>query len=197
MDNIKDNGDKASELFPPSIKGKDLFSDGESKREFTANGTKYYVMEFDKCMTIARLHAYTMLSKSFATGTTAQEDFQYFVQLRDLLADSFASGIGKNIATIMSQLESRIDSYKKNLVTGYPYALYLCTLMICRSDEDLSTWDFDKALDKINDWSKEGFSCLPFLRLAEMYTPDLLAIKKSLADGLTLKDLQVMLGILE
>ena len=197
MDNIKENANKASELFPPTIKGKDLFENGESKREFTANGTKYFVMEFDKCMTIARLHAYTMLSKSFATGTTAQEDFKYFVQLRDLLADSFASGIGQNISTIMSLIESRIESYQKSVVTGYPYALYLCTLMICRADEDLATWDFDKALDKINDWSEEGFSCLPFLRLAEMYTPDLLAIKKNLADGLTLKDLQVMLGILE
>jgi len=197
MDSIKENANKASELFPPTIKGKDLFENGESKREFTANGTKYFVMDYDQCMTIGRLHAQIMLSKSFVTGTTAQEDFTYFLELRDLLADSFASGIGKNIATIMSRLESRVEMYKKNLVTGYPYALYLCTLFICKADEDLSKWSFDQALEKINDWSEEGFSCLPFLRLAEIFTPDLLVIKKNLQDGLTLDDLRTMLGILE
>ncbi|MDB4433154.1 hypothetical protein N9166_00260 [bacterium] len=72
----------------------------------------------------------------------------------------------KNMNNLLRDCMNNLDSFKGELTSRYPAAYYICTLFIIREGEDLNSWNFEAADEKINDWVKENYRAVDFFGLA-------------------------------
>lgn len=126
-------------------------------KSFMANGKKYIVSE---TISIARFKQYEKLVPRLTFGL----DFnQLFANLKTafeaLNKQQFA-----NSAIILHNLMNGISKVEDdNRVNP---ALLMASLMINREDEDVSVYNENIALDKINDWQVEGLDMMGFFQFS-------------------------------
>lgn len=148
---------------------KSLIENGKFKKEFTANGVKYIVCPPDKIFNIDRQIAYHNIETAFSLNQTPTAIKQRFVNLWETiirLMKATGDDWQKNMNDLLRDCMNNLDSFKGELTSRYPAAYYICTLFIIREGEDLSTWNFDLADEKIDDWVKENLNAVDFFGLA-------------------------------
>ena len=146
---------------------KSLIKDGKYVEEFTANGTKYIMQEADKVFNINRQVAFNNLEIAFALNQTPTSIRLRFKKIYNtVIRLSGRDNWEKNMETLIRDSINNLDSFKGELTSRYPAAYYLCTLFITRENEDLSTWDFELADKKIDDWVAENIRAVDFFGLA-------------------------------
>lgn len=133
--------------------------------EFMANGKKYLI-QFNK-LSIERYSMYEKLGLELGFGVGYKGIFDAFLEVFNALtkgnnlleAHHKASTIAFNqLTAIQKQGDSRV-----------PSQIMFCTLFCNTEGEDLSTWDEDLALRKINDWKVEGLNVISFFHLASNF----------------------------
>lgn len=124
--------------------------------EFEANGIKYYVKQ---SLSVERFRWFEKYQIDFGFGRTYKS-----------IADSLKKAVefgnkGKGIEAwnIVLNLISAIgDGLEKRSNN----AMLMCALFIVTEDEDLTKWDEQEQMAKINNWNKEGYDVNSFFQLA-------------------------------
>lgn len=126
--------------------------------EFEANGKKYYVA---KSVSIARYEEYEKIQPLLTFGVDFKSIFKNIRKAWDYLNDPK----GRNdAAVVLHNLMSAITEIEKE--DRAEPGLLICALFINREGEDVAVYDKQIALDKINDWRKEGYDIDSFFLLA-------------------------------
>lgn len=164
--------DEVAKLYDLKGLPKRLISGDKLTRNFTANGTDYILLFPNECFNINRQEAYNNILIAFGTGQTPTQiklsinEILANVQQLFMVTDSRVKT--KHMQSILEGLMNFNESFKGSLTSRYSPALFICTLFIFRRGEDLSKeWDFEDALLKINDWTKENISVHDFFLLAQ------------------------------
>ena len=168
-DQVKDNFEITLKKIGAINQPKSLIQDGKFLDEFTANGTKYFVMPADKVFNIDRQVAYHNIETAFALNQTPTAIKSRFVKTWNTvirLMQATGEDWQKNMDNLLRDCMNNLDSFKGELTSRYPAAYYICSLFIIKEGEDLNTWDFDLANAKIDDWCKENLKAVDFFGLA-------------------------------
>ena len=178
-DILKEKLDATLEKLKVINKPRSLIIDGKFESEFVANGVKYYVCPPDKIFNIDRQVAYHNIETAFALNQTPTsiktrfiETWNNIIRLMKATGDDWQKTMNKLLRDCMNN----VDSFKGELTSRYPAAYYICTLFIIREEEDLNTWTFEQADEKINDWVKENLSAVDFFGLALAMSKELQTI---------------------
>ena len=168
-DAIKEQFEKTLKKIGAINAPKSLLKDGKFQSKFTANGTNYIAMPPDKVFNIDRQVAYHNIETAFAlnqTPTSIKERVSKMWETVIRLMGAKGEDWQKNMDTMLRDCMNNMDSFKGELTSRYPMAYYICTLFIIREGEDLSTWNFEMADEKIDDWVKENIASVDFFGLA-------------------------------
>ena len=168
-DKIQEQFDKTMLKIGSINAPRSLIVDGKFETEFKANGVKYIVMPADKVFNIDRQVAYNNIETAFAlnqTPTSVKDRFTLTCNTVIRLMQATGDDWQKNMDTLLRDCMNNLDSFKGELTSRYPAAYYICTLFIIRENEDLSTWNFELADEKIDDWVKENLKSVDFFGLA-------------------------------
>jgi hypothetical protein len=123
---------------------------------FVANGQKYIVRSD---LTVKRFEVFERLQIEMTYGVT-------FKELFDKLTDAYSCLQSFKIADACVIIYNILKGIsRKNEERKHP-ALLLCTLFLCRENENLAEWTEADAIEKIMDWEKEGISSSDFFQLA-------------------------------
>ena len=125
---------------------------------FDANGRKYII---HSALTIERFEHFEDLEVQIGLGVT-------FEQLHGKAKEAYAALNSRegNLADASVILNDIIQGVARVRNGRQIPTLLLCTLFICREGEDRSKYDRAEAVEKINDWRKEGYSVADFFSLA-------------------------------
>jgi hypothetical protein len=168
-DKIQEQFDKTMLKLKAINAPRSLLVGGKFQTEFMANGTKYIVLPADKVFNIDRQVAYNNIETAFAlnqTPTRVKERFTITWNTVIRLMQTTGDDWQKNMDKLLRDCMNNLDSFKGELTSRYPAAYYICTLFIIREGEDLSTWSFELADEKIDDWVKENLNAVDFFGLA-------------------------------
>lgn len=169
-DILKEKFDKTLKKIGAINKPKSLLNDeGKLITEFVANGNKYSICTPDKCFNIDRQVAFHNIETAFAlnqTPTSIKQRFNKNLETIMRIMQAKGSDWNKLMETLLRDSLNNLDSFKGELTSRYPMAYYLCTLFIIREGEDLSSWDFELADSKIDDWVKENIAATDFFGIA-------------------------------
>lgn len=132
-------------------------------KEFTANGVRYII---HNKMCIDRYMEYEMLQPAIGLGITFDELFQ---NLKRAYAALNKQNFADSAVIIHNMMNGVKDVQEKKRV--HP-ALKMCALFINRENEDLGIYDPNLMEEKINDWTKEGYSLNDFFSLAVNSIPN-------------------------
>lgn len=124
---------------------------------FTANGRKYVIADG---VSIARFEEYEKLQPILAYGINHKEIFTHLRKAWDYLN----SGKPNNAAVVLHNVMAGIENVDKE-DRVHP-GLLIAALFINREDEDVSKYDKNLSLEKINDWREEGYDVTSFFLLA-------------------------------
>jgi hypothetical protein len=124
--------------------------------EFEAKGIKNYVKS---SLSVERYRIFEKLQVEFGYGRSF-EDFHKQLEKSVELANKGKSLEAWNIVFNLK------DGVGKSLEKSAHPAMLICSLFIVWEDEDLTTWDEQKAEEKIKTWNDEGFDMNGFFRLA-------------------------------
>jgi hypothetical protein len=165
-DNIRNKLEKTEELIKGVKPTKRIIKDGKLLREFTANGTRYYIRPIEEVWTVERMTAYQNINTIFALAKTPIEIVDAFQQYKQIIIDMMTVETkAKATDKLIKHTYNMIDSVYNNL-NRYPQSLYICSLFIIRENEDVSKWSFELADEKIEDWAKANYNMSDFLALA-------------------------------
>lgn len=119
--------------------------------KFIANGKTYYIQ--DK-LSIARHIQYEHQAPQVMYGMSTTRTQQSFTEIYNALGtgNSVMGSVQKAMEICINQLFA-LKSYDERPV---PLVYRFCALFVNRADEDVTKWDENIAMDKINDWTKEG-----------------------------------------
>lgn len=124
--------------------------------EFEANGVKYYIKQ---SLSVERFRWFEKYQIDFGFGRT-------YKSIHDALKKSIDLGNkGKGIEAwniIINLVMAIGDGLEKRTNN----AMMICALFIVTEDEDLTKWDEQEQLAKIDNWNKEGISAQSFFQLA-------------------------------
>ena len=137
------------------VKTIDLFK----VKTFEANGHKYSI---SKKISIARWKEYEKLEPRLTYGLNFDDIFKQLKKAYEALNTKAGNVLDAGIIlhNIMSGIKNIEDSSRE-----HP-ALLMAALVINREGEDSALFDEAAQLEKINDWSKEGYDVLPFFIFA-------------------------------
>ena len=182
--------DKLREQFDETLKKlktinnpKSLIVDGKLVKDFEANGTKYVICAPDKVFNIGRQTAYYNINTAFALNQTPTEIKQRFQRNLNNIMRLMKAKDGdwsKLMEKFLRDALNNLDSFKGELTSRYPMAFYLCTLFFIKEGEDLKTWDFKLADDKINDWVEANINALDFFSIARLFSVESQEILKDI-----------------
>jgi len=152
--------------------------------KFIANGKTYYI-EYDQ-MTITRFQEYERLGVEMGFGVQYQDLYKTLSDIYTTLTtgNSILEAHNKAATIALNQMSAIKDQGEKRV----PQQVLFCTLFINEKGEDLTTWSYSAAMDKIEDWKKEGIAAIDFFTLAANM---LSGFQESLANILTVAKLQV------
>lgn len=169
MDKVKQEFEQTLSKINAINKPVSLIENGIFKREFEANGKKYFIMPADEVFNIDRQVAYHNIETAFALNQTPteikarfSETWQTIIKLMSAKGDEKDNLMNKFLRDALNNL----DSFKGELTSRYPAAYYICTLFIITEGEDLAKWTFETANEKIDDWTKANIKAVDFLGLA-------------------------------
>lgn len=123
---------------------------------FTANGQKYIIHQ---AMTIKRFEIYERLQLEVAYGIEFENIATQLNAAYDDLQKFKAADASVKIHNILFGLSRKLGNRELNI-------LLLCSLFVCRENEDLTAWTEAEASEKINDWRTEGIDIQDFFKLA-------------------------------
>lgn len=123
---------------------------------FTANGVKYLV---HTALAIERFIEFEKLQIQVGYGVDFRNLFHKINEAFHYLNNGLPADAAVVLHNVMKGVADNLEE-RENPV------LNLCTLYICREDEDLTTYDYALNQAKIDDWKKEGISIDSFFVLA-------------------------------
>ena len=127
-----------------------------NQSSFEANGKTYYVKN---SLSVERFRHFEKYQVDFGFGRTYKsisESLRKSIELAN-------KGKGLEAWNIIFNLMNAVgDSLDKRVNNG----MLICALFIVTEDEDLTKWDEQEQLNKINDWNTEGYDVNSFFRLA-------------------------------
>jgi hypothetical protein len=180
-DELQENFNNVLSKMKVINKPRSLIVDGKFETEFKANGVLYRVMPPDQIFNIDRQVAYHNIETAFALNQTPTsikrrfiETYNNIIRLMKATGDDWQKTMDK----LLRDCLNNVDSFKGELTSRYPAAYYICTLFIIKKDEDLNTWNFEMANEKIDDWVKENLSATDFFGLALAISKELQTILK-------------------
>lgn len=182
-DKLREQFDETLKKINAINKPISLIENGHLKTEFVANGNKYVIMNPDQVFNIGRQTAYHNIQTAFALNQTPTEIKQRFQRnLNNIMRLMEAKGgdWSKLMETFLRDALNNLDSFKGELTSRYPMAFYLCTLFFIKEGEDLKTWDFKLADDKINDWVEANINALDFFSIARLFSVESQEILKDI-----------------
>jgi hypothetical protein len=186
-DKIRDEFDKVMDKLEIINRPKSLFENGKVKTEFEANGKKYAVLPMQKVFNFGRQLAYQNFELAFAINQTPQEIADRFVKLYEnqirLMASTGTDWMKYQDENLRDCLNS-VDSMKGEHTKRLPSAYFICSLFICKEGEDLSSWSWEDALEKVEDWTKENLNPWDFFTLALRSSKNSMEILKEDLEGI-------------
>ena len=129
---------------------------GANDNSFVANNVKYIVRSD---LTVKRFEVFERLQIEMTFGTTFKEIAAKLNEAYACLQSMKMADASVIVYNILNGISGKMDNRE------HP-ALLLCSLFICRENEDLSQWTEADAVEKINDWKAEGISMTDFFQLA-------------------------------
>ena len=124
--------------------------------EFMANGKKYFVKQ---SLSVERFRWFEKYQVDFGFGRS-------YKSIADALKKAVDFGNkGKGIEAwniVLNLIMAIGDGLEKRTNN----AMMICALFIVTEDEDLTKWDEQMQLEKINDWNTEGYDVNSFFQLA-------------------------------
>lgn len=136
---------------------KDIKSIPAGVREFQANGKRYIIM--DK-ITVLRYKEYEKLVPRLTFGLDFNEMYKNLEKMYAALnKQQFA-----NSAVICHNMMNGISNV--NDPNRVHPAMMMAALVINREDENPGSYDETLMMDKINDWTVEGFDMMSFFELS-------------------------------
>lgn len=168
-DALQDEFDKVMEKIKAINKPISIIENGDYKKEFEANGTKYMIMPADKVFNIGRQTAFYNIDIAFALNQTPTSIKLRFAEMwNNIIRLMSVKGAEheKLMAKLVTDALNNNESFKGELTSRYPAAYYLCTLFIIAEGEDLQSWSFESANKKIDDWVQANIRSVDFFGLA-------------------------------
>ena len=123
---------------------------------FTANGQKYVIRH---SLTISRYEEFEKLQIRVGYGVDFAVLFGNMRKVYDLMNGGKIADAAVTLYNTMENVAQHMDGRENEV-------LLLCTLFICRPDEDTAIYDEALAKEKIEDWKLEGIDIKFFFRLA-------------------------------
>ena len=123
---------------------------------FTANGNKYIIRT---SLTLERYEEFENLETFVTYGVTFRNLFMNMRKTYDDLNANKIADASVTLHNVMHGIAAKL-SERENEV------LLLCSLFICREDEDVRKYDKDLTREKIEDWKNEGIEMDSFFSLA-------------------------------
>lgn len=138
---------------------------------FTANGNKYFIRT---SLTITRFEEFEKLQVQVGYGLDFKTIFTNLNRAYGSLNDMKPAD-----ASVI--LYNMINGVQQNLEMRENQVLQICSLFICREDEDMTKFDPMFMVSKINDWKAEGITMDNFFTIASNLVTGFIPIFK---DGL-------------
>lgn len=124
--------------------------------EFMANGTKYFIKQ---SLSVERFRWFEKYQVDFGFGRgykSIAESLKKSIDLGNKGKGIEAWNIILNLTRAIGEgLEKRTNN-----------AMMICALFIVAENEDLTKWDEQEQIKKINDWNDEGYDVNSFFQLA-------------------------------
>lgn len=124
--------------------------------KFKANGNDYIIRS---SLTVARFEEFEKLQARFGFGVDFAQLFANIRKAYDYLNASAPADAIVALHSIMEGIKFKVDDRENEI-------LAVCSLFICRPDEDVRKYDPELNKDKINDWREEGIDMQDFFLLA-------------------------------
>ena len=124
--------------------------------EFEAKGVRYFVKT---TLSVERYRIFEKLQVEFGFGRTFEDMFRQL----DNSVNLANKGKGLEAWNIVFNLKEGVG---KELEKQAHPAMNICSLFIVEENEDLTTWDEQKAAMKIKNWNDEGYDVNSFFQLA-------------------------------
>jgi hypothetical protein len=130
-----------------------------TKREFTANGNKYFITEK---ISILRYKQYEKLVPVLTFGLSFSTIYSNLGKAFALLNKPNPEPLNAGIIlhNIMKGIKDADDPSRLNP------SLMMCALVILREGEDPTKFDESLMREKINDWTEEGLDMMGFIALS-------------------------------
>lgn len=133
-----------------------------TQNSFKANG-KEFLIQYDQ-MSVGRYQPYEKLGVELGFGVSYQDIFGTLLEIQKALTsgNNLLESHHKAVSLCMNQMSAIKEQGDDNI----PAQVMFCTLFCNYPGEDLSTWNKDIAMQKINDWKAEGIAAIDFFHLA-------------------------------
>lgn len=174
-DNLKEKFEKTEKAIFAINNPVSIIENGTLKTEFVANGTKYRVMSPDKVFNIGRQTAYYNINTAFGmcqSPTQIKKRFNDNLSTILQLMRAKGSDWERLMEKLLRDALNNVDSFKGEFTSKYPIAYYLCTLFIIKEGEDLTTWSFEQADNKIADWVSANIAAVDFFSIARHFSTE-------------------------
>lgn len=123
---------------------------------FEANGRKYLV---HGTLPVGRYKYFEVYQAQVAWGVDFARQYKDLGKVWNLLNQT-------KLAEAAVHINNMREGIARNIEGREHPALMLCTLFICREDEDLAEWNETLALEKVADWKAEAFEMVSFFKYA-------------------------------
>lgn len=123
---------------------------------FIANGNKYLI---HSSLSVGRIQQFEKLQARMQNGFTVYEIAK---KLEDIIKFTNEQKTVQANTKLFLLHESCINAEND---ISHP-ALLMCSLFMCKENDDLTNWNESKALENIEDWRVEGYDFKDFFHLA-------------------------------
>ena len=134
----------------------------QNANNFTANGIKYLIN--GEPLSIARFEALERLQLEAEVGGTVKDAFAKIEKALEYLNKMRAVDAGIELRNALLGLSRIVEERHSPL-------LLICTLFIIKEGENLAEWNESEAIEKIEDWTMEGYAMTDFFGLAVSLLP--------------------------
>jgi len=131
---------------------------------FVANGNKYLI---HSSLSVGRIQQFEKLQARMQNGFSVYEISKKLEEIIKLTNEQ--KTVQAN--TKLFVLHESCTNIENDI--SHP-ALLMCSLFICKENDDLTSWNESKALENIEDWRIEGYDFKDFFHLAFNLAKDFL-----------------------
>lgn len=129
-----------------------------SETAFMANGTEYFVKS---SLSVERFRWFEKYQVNFGFARDFKTIYDNLKKSIDLANKGKGVEAWNCVFNLYEQVGKIVDEEK-----AVHQAFLICALFICTEDEDVTQWDENKAIKKIEDWNREGITANSFFQLA-------------------------------